>query len=1351
MSHRMETIKVLLFAANPRGTPALDLSREFREIDEEIRLGAFRSAVELILVPGTRPVDLLRKLNESRPQVVHFSSHGSPDELMLESGDAELGCASSSGGNLRSLDDRDMERVRPAGAYGDGPNAGQPHTLSKSALVNVLSSCDEGNLRLVVLNACETRSQALALRQVVDCVVSMNRAISDRAAIKFAASFYGALAFGRSVQKAFDQGVARLCAEGIAEVDAPELVVRAGVDASQVVLVGPAPRKSEPLPAESPFIVPFPRNTDFVGRDGDLVRLHASLAKGQSGPVGIRPAGLTGMGGIGKTQLAVEYVHRHKDDYPDGIFWIDAASPLAEGFAWLATDHRLKWVENNRPRDDQVREAFAALNRRPQALLVLDNLREPAALAAPLLPDCVPEDLRCRLLFTTRRHDLGRFAAVEVTILPMSAALRLLLRHPSRQAAIDPEHPGHEHARAIARMLGRLPLALELAGAYLGKFSGDVSLEDYREGLKSVGALGTLDADAAELTEADLRRVHDPAVAATIGEQWAALEDESSSLLLRVASLFPESFAVPIARLGLLAGLTGEARPGRPSPLRRAVKRLDDACLIERLEADRVRLHPLIREFAARQISPDEVGDFRRECIERAAAALEHFPTLDALHVRRGVDGLQEDLIAILELCLPSASDGGARIQALLRLLQREAHNLRVEDQGMGSTLFAQQVRNRAFLLGISPLQSTAEQRLTTLGWPHFRLIWTASRESPALVLTLTGHADWVNSVAITPDGRYALSGSHDSTLKLWDLATGQPRLTFTGHTGPVGAAVILPDGCHALSGSTDGTLRLWALTTGQTRRVLAGDNSHIYALAVTPDGRCAVSGSRNGTLKHWDLSAEQPLLATLRAEGFVSAVAITPDGRLAIAGFSDGNLVIWDLRAGRVLHTIAGHVCPVYALTITLDGCHVLSGSFDGEVKVWDLQHGRFLSAFPRHEDAAYQVPSPVYALAMAPDGRSILTGCGDGTLRLWDLATARLRDSFLGHGRGVTAVAVTPDGRFAISGSTDETLKLWDLRARQTSVGSAGHEKGVTAVAVTPDGRLALSGSRDSTMRLWDLGLRQPHPTLARHEDWVTALTVTPDGRHAISGCEDCVLRLWDLETGELRSSLIGHKGGVTAVAVMPDGQRALSGSRDGTLKLWDISATQLLLSLGGNESFVSALAISPDGRHAISGFFDGSLKLWDLQTGELVITISGHKSYAGAVEIVPDERTVVPDWSLVSHPSISAVTITPDGRRAISSSRDGRGELRLWDLSTAKLCHILSGHHDDVTAVAVTPDGRHALSAASDRALRLWSLQEQVCRATAPLENPPMAIAVARDGRTVVVGDRVGNVHFFQIHVT
>jgi hypothetical protein len=229
-------IKVLFFAANPRGTDPLDLNREFREIDQEVRFGEYRDALELVIVPGTRLIDLLRKLNEVHPNIVHFSGHGNIDEeIILESGQGDQAISKT---ERRSVV-RDMRRSEPEDHAG---GSGSPMPLTKSALVDVLEACNEETIRVVVFNACHTRPQAEALSEVIDCVISMNRVITDVGAIKFAASFYGALAFGRSVRTAFDQGVARLKAEGISECETPELIVHAGVDPSALVLVGPRGR-----------------------------------------------------------------------------------------------------------------------------------------------------------------------------------------------------------------------------------------------------------------------------------------------------------------------------------------------------------------------------------------------------------------------------------------------------------------------------------------------------------------------------------------------------------------------------------------------------------------------------------------------------------------------------------------------------------------------------------------------------------------------------------------------------------------------------------------------------------------------------------------------------------------------------------------------------------------------------------------------------------------------------------------------------------------------------------------------------------------------------------------------------
>ena len=222
-----------------------------------------------------------------------------------------------------------------------------------------------------------------------------------------------------------------------------------------------------------------------------------------------------------------------------------------------------------------------------------------------------------------------------------------------------------------------------------------MSLESYREGLKSDGVLATLDADAAELSEADLRRVHDPAVAATIGEQWASLRDESARLLLQVASLFSESTAVPITRLGLLAGLSDEAvpRPGRMDARCAALRARRAASmtrvLVERLEGEQVRLHPLIREFARGQMSADQIDQFVCACLARVARAIEECKTLEALYAERGVDSLQEDLIAFLELNKVLVSDLLTRLQIVLRLMQQEAHNLRGGQARTSPTYFS--------------------------------------------------------------------------------------------------------------------------------------------------------------------------------------------------------------------------------------------------------------------------------------------------------------------------------------------------------------------------------------------------------------------------------------------------------------------------------------------------------------------------------------------------------------------------------------------------------------------------------------------------------------------------------------
>jgi WD40 repeat protein len=112
------------------------------------------------------------------------------------------------------------------------------------------------------------------------------------------------------------------------------------------------------------------------------------------------------------------------------------------------------------------------------------------------------------------------------------------------------------------------------------------------------------------------------------------------------------------------------------------------------------------------------------------------------------------------------------------------------------------------------------------------------------------------------------------------------------------------------------------------------------------------------------------------------------------------------------------------------------------------------------------------------------------------------------------------------------------------------------------------------------------------------------------------------------------------------------------------------------------------------------------------------------------------------------VRAVAVTPDGRRALSGSSSSDYTLRLWDLESGQTLRTLQGHRSQVEAVAVTPDGRRAMSGSADKTLRLWDLESGEEIAIFTGEGRMLSCALTSDGRTIIVGDESGRVHFLRL---
>ena len=570
--------------------------------------------------------------------------------------------------------------------------------------------------------------------------------------------------------------------------------------------------------------------------------------------------------------------------------------------------------------------------------------------------------------------------------------------------------------------------------------------------------------------------------------------------------------------------------------------------------------------------------------------------------------------------------------------------------------------------------------------------IWQANLQGMVLHDTNFAGADFHNStfseildevraIDFSPDGQFLAIADQNCQVILWSVATRQRVWIRHEHQNSVYAVAFSPDGQWLASASTDQTLKLWEVATGTCRQTLSGHQSEVYAVAFSPSGERLVSGSKDGTLKVWEMASGECLQTCTGHQGAVFAVAFREDGAQIASGSSDQTIKLWD-NQGTCQQTLTGHDNWVLSVAYC-PRSHILgSCSPDHTVKLWDSQTGRRLQTLRGHTNW-------VLAIAFSPDGRQLVSGSGDLTIKLWDLDTYQCRRTLSGHRHSIFAVAFHPHGHMIGSGSSDQTVRLWEVETGTCLRVLSGYTNRIFAVGSSPDGQTIASGSFDQNIRLWDRRSGQLLRSLGDHRQPVYALAFSLKGDTLASGGGDNHIKLWDYTTGQCLRTLVGHRGWVYAVAFSPDGEWLVSGSSDHTLKVWQVRTGDCLTTLAGHQTWVWSVAFSPDGQFLASGSGDRTLKLWDVQTEHCLQTFMGHSD------------------------RVYSVAFTPDGTQLISGSFDHT--LKIWQLATGQCRQTLAGHTNGIYSLAVSPDGRHLVSGSLDHTIKLWELATGDCLAT------------------------------------
>jgi len=351
---------------------------------------------------------------------------------------------------------------------------------------------------------------------------------------------------------------------------------------------------------------------------------------------------------------------------------------------------------------------------------------------------------------------------------------------------------------------------------------------------------------------------------------------------------------------------------------------------------------------------------------------------------------------------------------------------------------------------------------LTTRPWKEvykarFK-VGTNWKHGRCLVKVLKGHRNGVMCLQFSDN--VLVTGSYDTTIKIWDIENGKEIRTLTGHTS--GVRCLQFDDMRLCSGSLDKTVKMWNWRTGECFRTLEPDMGGILSLNFSPKYLCC--GSMDGTIRVWN-TCEKTTFSLRGHADFVNAVNVDSASRTVFSGSDDCTVRLWDLDTRKCLRIFKGHVGQVQQVL-------PLSQEFEfdeDEFPVNDNDTDTDDDVKSSEQSTSHPNVLVFPDQPTRPSPPSYMLTCGlDNTIRLWHVPSGRCLRTFFGHLEGIWALAA--DTLRIVSGAEDRMIKVWDLRTGKCERTFTGHTGPVTCIGLS--GEKLISGGDDWEIRILEFG---------------------------------------------------------------------------------------------------------------------------------------------------------------------------------------------------------------------------------------------------------------------------------------
>jgi WD40 repeat protein len=422
----------------------------------------------------------------------------------------------------------------------------------------------------------------------------------------------------------------------------------------------------------------------------------------------------------------------------------------------------------------------------------------------------------------------------------------------------------------------------------------------------------------------------------------------------------------------------------------------------------------------------------------------------------------------------------------------------------------------------------------------------------------LADNGDVVRCVIWLPDG-LRLAAAVGNSVRLWRVEQWQAEGEIGFHQSSVLSLAISPDGRYLVSGGYDSKVQVYdvALDREIMRTTTFGG---VWSLSFSPDGRFLLAGQSSGGPSIWQLRTAEHRLELLRAglerSKWLRAALLDSTGeKLVTVSEEDSQIRLWN--AYEIFgHSLTSFPSPEDCLAVDVERNWAICGDADGTVVVRTFPQGDLKTKLPGHHGVLLQA-------ALSP--RWLATIAADNELRLWDLGSFQLRHRITlppTAGREVQ-IAFSPDQSLVAVGGNERSVTIWRVEDGKLLRELDATPEGTNRLAFAPNGRILATTVNGVGGKLWNV---EDGSQIAAFGDglWIWNLCFAPDSSQLFAAADVCGAVAWDIPSGRERLRLSRHRGQVHKVAVSPDGQTLATLATDNTVRLWHVATGRELFTL-------------------------------------------------------------------------------------------------------------------------------------------------------------------------------------------